>query len=266
MDYEKKEVQIRQDVVRMLYRAQSGHPGSSLSCVEIVEALYYNVLRNIDPDNPKRPDRDRFVMSKGHGCPTQYAILADLGFFPREDLEDFRQVGSHLQGHPDCNKTPGIDCNVGSLGQGASVSAGMALAAKHAGADYKVYCLIGDGESQEGIVWEAAMSAAHYKLDNLIFLLDHNGLQIDGANDKVMSLGDICAKFEAFGWETVTIDGHDIQAVTNACLAPSSGKPRMINCLTVKGKGVSFMENNFGWHGKVMSEADYSAAAKELGI
>ncbi len=266
MDYKEKALQIRRDVVSMLYKAQSGHPGGSLSCVEIVEALYYKVLRNIDPKDPKRPDRDRFIMSKGHACPTQYAVLADLGFFPREDLDHLRQLGCHLQGHPDCKKTPGIDCNVGSLGQGASVATGMALAGKHGGADYRVYCLLGDGECQEGIVWEAAMSAAHYGLDNLVFLLDNNGMQIDGLNDNVMKLGDICAKFEAFGWETVTVDGHDVQAIADACLAPSCGKPRFIRCRTVKGKGVSFMENNHGWHGKVMSEADYTAAAKELGI
>ena len=211
-------------------------------------------------------DRDRIVLSKGHGCPALYAVLADKGFFPREDLWTLRQIGSHLQGHPDMRKTPGVDVNTGSLGQGVSIAMGLALAAKHKKASYKVYAIMGDGEAQEGLVWEAAMAAAHYKLDNFTVLLDHNGLQIDGSNDQVMSLGDIMAKFSAFGFECFKVDGHDINAITEALQSPVSGKPKFVCCETVKGKGVSFMENNFGWHGKAPSNEEYTAAMRELGV
>jgi transketolase len=255
---------IRRDIVEMLYRCQSGHPGGSLSCVEILMALYYKTMR-IDPENPKMEDRDRLVLSKGHGCPALYAILADKGYFPREDLWNLRQLGSHLQGHPDSAKTPGVDANTGSLGQGASIAVGMAIAAKYKEADYKVYAVLGDGECQEGMIWEAAMSAAHYKLDNLVFLLDHNGLQIDGKNDDVMGLGNIGGKFAAFGFECFKVDGHDINALAAALAAPVSGKPKFICCETVKGKGVSFMENNAGWHGKPMNAEEYAKAMSELG-
>ena len=186
MNYEKKAKELRQEILKSLFACQSGHPGGSLSCVEILMALYYDEMKNLDPKDPKKADRDRLVLSKGHACPTLYAILADLGYFPKEDLAHLRQIDSHLQGHPDCNKTPGVDMNTGSLGQGMSLATGLALAAKHAKADYKVYAVVGDGECQEGIVWEAAMAAAHYKLDNLCVLLDYNGLQIDGTNDQVM--------------------------------------------------------------------------------
>jgi len=248
----------------MLYTCQSGHPGGSLSCVEILMALYYKTMR-FDPANPKMEGRDRMVLSKGHGNPALYAILADLGFFPREDLWTLRQLHSHLQGHPDMMKTPGIDANTGSLGQGASIAIGMAIAAKYKKADYKVYAVLGDGEIQEGMIWEAAMSAAHYKLDNLVFLLDHNGLQIDGSNDQVMGLGNIMEKFAAFGFECLKVDGHDIGAIAKALAVPVSGKPKFICCETVKGKGVSFMENNAGWHGKPMNAGEYATAMKELG-
>ena len=256
---------LRADVLKMLYTCQSGHPGGSLSCVEILMALYYKVAK-IDPANPKMEDRDRIVLSKGHGCPALYAVLADKGFFPREDLWTLRQIGSHLQGHPDMRKTPGVDVNTGSLGQGVSIAMGLALAAKHKKASYKVYAIMGDGEAQEGLVWEAAMAAAHYKLDNFTVLLDHNGLQIDGSNDQVMSLGDIMAKFSAFGFECFKVDGHDINAITEALQSPVSGKPKFVCCETVKGKGVSFMENNFGWHGKAPSNEEYTAAMRELGV
>ncbi len=257
--------QYRRDVLDMLYACQSGHPGGSLSCVEMLQALYENVMR-YDPKDPKWPERDRFVLSKGHACPTLYAILADKGFFPREELKNLRQLGSFLQGHPDMNKCPGIDASTGSLGQGASWAVGFALAGKRPGHDFKVYCVTGDGESQEGIIWESAMAAAHYHLDNLTILLDHNGLQIDGPNDKVMDLGDICAKYEAFGWETITVDGHDVDAITEALKRPTSGKPRFICCNTIKGKGVSFMENQVGWHGKPMDQAAYETAIRELEV
>lgn len=260
-----KAKQLRADILKMLYTCQSGHPGGSLSCVEILMSLYYKVA-NVDASKPNMENRDRIVLSKGHACPALYAILADKGYFPREDLWDIRQVGSHLQGHPDMTKTPGVDANTGSLGQGISIAMGMALAAKHKKADYKVYTVIGDGESQEGLVWEAAMAAAHYKLDNFTVMLDHNGLQIDGSNDDVMSLGDIVAKFKAFGFECFKVDGHNIDAITEALNAPVSGKPKFICCETAKGKGVSFMENNFGWHGKAPNKEEYTAAMKELGV
>ena len=262
---ELKARQYRRDVLDMLYACQSGHPGGSLSCVEMLQALYENVMR-YDPKDPKWPERDRFVLSKGHACPTLYAILADKGFFPREELKNLRQLGSFLQGHPDMNKCPGIDASTGSLGQGASWAVGFALAGKRPGHDFKVYCVTGDGESQEGIIWESAMAAAHYHLDNLTILLDHNGLQIDGPNDKVMDLGDICAKYEAFGWETITVDGHDVDAITEALKRPTSGKPRFICCNTIKGKGVSFMEDQVGWHGKPMDQAAYETAIRELEV
>lgn len=264
MNYEEKSLALRRDILQMLYNAQCGHPGGSLSCVELMMALYYNVA-HVSAQAPRAPDRDRIVLSKGHACPTQYAILADLGFFPREDLWSLRRLGSHLQGHPDMLKTPGIDTNTGSLGQGVAVATGMALAARHRGMDYKVYAITGDGETQEGLVWEAAMSASHYKLDNLTVILDYNGLQIDGPVDSVMSLGDICGKYSSFGFACFDVDGHDIDAVTQALKAPVSGKPKFVCCRTVKGKGVSFMENQAGWHGKAIDEASYRAAMLELG-
>ncbi|MDF2590562.1 MAG: transketolase [Clostridia bacterium] len=262
---EEKAKQIRADILKMLYTCQSGHPGGSLSCVEMLMAIYYKTA-NIDPKNPKMETRDRIVLSKGHASPTLYAILADLGFFPREDLWHLRQIDSHLQGHPDMNKTPGVDVNTGSLGQGISVAVGMALAAKHKKEDYQIYAIVGDGEIQEGLVWEAAMAAAHYKLDNLIVMLDHNGLQIDGSNDEVMSLGDICEKYKAFGFECYKVDGHDIDAITYAIKAPISGKPKFICCETHKGHGVSFMSDQFGWHGKAPSKEEYERAVAELGV
>lgn len=256
---------IRADILKMIYTAQSGHPGGSLSLVEILMSLYYSVA-NIDPKNPTKEDRDRIVLSKGHGCPALYAILANKGYFPKEDLKDFRQVHSHLQGHPDMRKTPGIDVNTGSLGHGVSIATGMALAAKHKKMDYKVFAIIGDGEAQEGLVWEAAMASAHYKLDNLIVILDHNGLQIDGSNEDVLSIGDIVDKYRAFGFECFKVDGHDIEAITKALKTPVSGKPKFICCETHKGKGVSFMEDIYGWHGKAPNQQEFEAAMEELGV
>lgn len=257
---------LRADIVKMLYLAGSGHPGGSLSCLEILMALYYHVMK-LDPQNPSWEERDRFVLSKGHACPAQYAILADLGYFPREELWTLRKFGSHLQGHPDMRKTPGVDMNSGSLGQGLSIAGGMALAAKTKGAAHRVFAVIGDGESQEGLVWEAAMSAAHYKLDNLTVLLDHNGLQIDGPNDQVMGLGDMMKKFEAFGFACVRVaDGHDIGAIVKAVETPHAGKPLFVCCETHKGHGVSYMEDQVGWHGKAPDKALYEQAMKELGV
>lgn len=255
---------LRADILTMLHKCQSGHPGGSLSVLEILMALYYKTAK-IDPKNPGWEQRDRIVLSKGHAAPALYAVLADLGYFPKEDLWNLRQIDSHLQGHPDMKKTPGVDVSTGSLGQGVSIAGGMAMAAKHAGAGYKVYTVVGDGEMQEGMVWEAAMSAAHYKLDNLTVLLDHNGLQIDGSNEDVMSLGDVVAKYEAFGFACFTVDGHDIDAIVEALQADSHGKPKFINCLTHKGQGVSFMQDEFGWHGKAPNDEEFAKAMDELG-
>ena len=264
MNNTEKAIALRKDILHMLYNAQCGHPGGSLSCVELMMALYYYVA-NVSASDPKNPDRDRIVLSKGHGCPTQYAILADLGFFPREDLWNLRQIDSHLQGHPDMRKTPGIDTNSGSLGQGVSIATGMALAAKHLKKSYRIYTITGDGETQEGLVWEAAMTAAHYNLDNLTVILDYNGLQIDGAVDSVMSLGDIVDKYRAFGFECFDVPGHDIDAITAALKADIKNKPKFICCRTTKGKGVSFMENQASWHGKPIDRESYFAAMRELG-
>ena len=256
---------IRGDILKMLYTAQSGHPGGSLSCVEILLALYYRVA-NVDPKNPKMENRDRIVLSKGHACPALYAVLADKGYFPRSDLWSLRQIHSHLQGHPDMKGTPGVDMTTGSLGQGVSAAVGMALAARHLKAGYKVYAIIGDGESQEGLVWETAMAAAHYRLDNFTVILDHNRLQIDGSNEEVMDIGDIMKKFEAFGFECFKADGHDIDAITDALHKPHAGKPKFICCETFKGHGVSFMEDQYTWHGKAPSQIEYLDAMKELGV
>lgn len=263
MDYEKKAKKIRAEILKMLYACQSGHPGGSLSCVEMLMALYYDTMKGLDPKNPKNPDRDRFVLSKGHAGPTLYAILADMGYFPKEDLRNLRQLHSHLQGHPDSKKTPGVDVNTGSLGQGASISIGLALGAKLKKAYWQTYAVLGDGECQEGLVWEAAMAAAHYRLDNLTWMLDYNRLQIDGSNDQVMSLGDIDLKFEAFGWTVYDVDGHNVRAMDEALEAPHLGKPKFICCRTVKGKGVSIMENQYQWHGSPMSKEQFEKALGE---
>lgn len=264
MTLQEKAAHLRLDIINMLYEAKSGHPGGSLSCLDTLIALYYNVM-NVRPGAPHWEERDRFVLSKGHCAPALYAVLADKGYFDKAELMTLRKLESHLQGHPDMRKTPGVDANTGSLGQGIAIAMGMALAAKHAKKDYHVYTLVGDGECQEGLVWEAAMAAAHYKLDNFTVILDHNGLQIDGKNDDVMSLGDVCAKFKAFGFDVITVDGHDIDAVTAALKAAHTpGCPKFVCCETVKGKGVSFMENNASWHGSTIKTADYEAAKKEL--
>ena len=265
MDLEKKAAELRGDVLKMIYAAGNGHPGGSLSVMEILIALYYNVL-NVDPKNPQWEDRDRLVLSKGHACPALYAVLADKGYFPKEDLLTLRKIDSHLQGHPDMTKTPGVDLNTGSLGQGVAVATGMALAAKYLKKGYQVYAIVGDGEIQEGLVWEAAMAAAHYKLDNLTVILDHNGLQIDGSNDQVMSLGDPVEKYKAFGFECFTVNGHDIDALTKVMKTPVHGRPKFICAETFKGKGVSFMENDHNWHGKAPSADELARALAELEV
>ena len=257
---------MRINIIKMLSKSQSGHPGGSLSACEILATLYFKEM-NIDPKNPHWEDRDRFVLSKGHGAPVLYAALAEKGYFPKEELESLRQIDSMLQGHPDMKGTPGVDMTTGSLGQGLSAANGMALAGKIDKKDYRVYVLIGDGEAQEGIIWEAAMFAAHHKLDNITVFLDHNGLQIDGANEDVMNIDPIEDKFQSFGWHVINIDGHSfdeiIQAIDEA--KSTKGKPTMIIAKTVKGKGVSFMEDQAGWHGKAPSEEETRKALDELG-
>lgn len=257
--------QIRRDIVSMLGKSGSGHPGGSLSCVEILEALY-GYKMNIDPANPQMEGRDRFVLSKGHACPALYATLANNGYFGKEHYDGLRQLGGILQGHPDKHKCPGIEANTGSLGHGVSVATGMALGLKHQGSKARVYTLLGDGESQEGMVWEALMAAAHYHLDNLTVMFDWNGLQIDGRNDDVMSLGDFAGKLRAFGLDLLVVeDGNDLEQVIAALDAPvTPGKPRGILFKTVKGKGVSFMEDKAEWHGKTPNAEQTAQALKEL--
>lgn len=259
-----KAAEIRKLAVDAIYHAKSGHPGGSLSIADLMAYLYFKEL-NADASNPKDPERDRFVLSKGHCCPALYAALAMKGYFPKEDLNTLRHLGSYLSGHPDMKHVPGVDMSTGSLGQGISAACGMALAGKRAGKSYRVFSILGDGELQEGQVWEAAMFASHYKLDNLIAFVDFNHLQIDGDVCDVMNPTPIDKKFEAFGWYVQCIDGHDFgqieTAVQNAC---ASDKPAMIVCTTVKGKGVSFMENNYGWHGKAPKTEEYETAMQEL--
>ena len=265
MTLQKKAAQLRIDIIEELYKAQSGHPGGSLSCIDELVALYYNVM-NVDPADPQMPDRDRFVLSKGHCCPALYAVLADKGFFPKEELMTLRQLGSHLQGHPDKNKTPGVDACTGSLGQGISTACGMALSGKISSDTYKVYTVLGDGEIEEGQVWEAAMFAAHYKLDNLVAVVDNNGLQIDGKISEVMSPYPIDEKFKAFGWHVICIDGHDFDQIEAAFNEAETvlNQPTVIIQKSVKGKGVSFMENQVGWHGKAPNAEQREQALKEL--
>ena len=257
--------EIRKGAITGVYSAKSGHPGGSLSAADIYSYLFFEEL-NIDPKNPKKPDRDRFVLSKGHAAPGYYAALANRGYFPVEDLKTLRHIGSYLQGHPDMKHIPGVDMSTGSLGQGVSAAVGMAISAKLSGDDYRVYTLLGDGEIQEGQVWEAAMLAAHRKLDNLVVIVDNNGLQIDGTNDEVMSLGNLRLRFEAIGMDVIELaDGNDLAAVLHALDIPAMpGRPRCILAHTVKGCGVSFMENQVGWHGKAPSSEELAAAFQEL--
>ena len=259
--------QVRRNIINMTANAGCGHPGGSLSIVEALVALYFEKM-NIDPQNPKKEDRDRFVLSKGHAAPALYGVLAERGYFDTAEFKQFRQLDSILQGHPDMKRCPGVDASTGSLGQGISIATGMALAAKTQGRGVQVYTIIGDGESQEGLVWEACMAAAHYKLDNLTILFDHNGLQIDGSNDEVMSLGDVSAKFAAFGLDVVEVaDGNDYDQVLAALKQPHKpGMPKLIHLHTTKGKGVSFMENDAGWHGKAPNAEQREKALKELEV
>ncbi|MBQ1619441.1 MAG: transketolase [Oscillospiraceae bacterium] len=265
-ELQNKCIDLKKHVVDMIYKAQSGHPGGSLSVAEFVTACYWHEM-DVDPKNPRWPDRDRFVLSKGHVCPAQYAALAMKGFFPMETLDTLRKEGSPLQGHPSMNKCPGIDISTGSLGQGLACAVGMALAAKMDGKDYRVYCAVGDGEAQEGEIWEAANTAHKYQLDNLVVFVDFNNLQIDGTCDEVMPNGDLGAKFREFGFDTYEIDGNNMEqmvAALNLARAVNNGKPKCIYGHTVKGKGVSYMENVCSWHGVAPNEEQWKQAMDEL--
>ena len=262
----KKARKIRREVIRMLTSAGSGHPGGSLSAVDIFIALYFCEMQ-FDPKDPCWPDRDRFILSKGHAAPVLYAVLAEMGYFPKEELMTLRQVNSRLQGHPDCRLVPGVEMSTGSLGQGLSVANGLALGLKLDKKKSRVYVLLGDGEIQEGQVWEAAMTASHYKNDNLTAIIDRNGLQIDGHTEEIMGVDPITDKWKAFGWEVFEVDGHNIAEIAEACEKAKQvkNKPTIIVAYTVKGKGVSFMEGKLNYHGVAPTKEEEIKALKELG-
>ncbi len=257
---------IRQSIIKSVHAAGSGHPGGSLSAVEILTALYFYKM-NIDPKDPKKADRDRFVLSKGHAAPVLYSTLAERGYFDKKHLMTLRKIGSMLQGHPDMKRVPGVEMSTGSLAQGFSASIGMALASKLDNSRSRIYTLLGDGELQEGLIWEAAMSGAHYKLNNLTAFLDFNGLQIDGTNEEVMNVKPVDEKWKSFGWHVIEIDGHCFKEIIDALIEAETikDKPTMIIAKTIKGKGVSYMENNAGWHGKAPNDEEAKAALVELG-
>ena len=267
LELETQAREIRKGIVTAVHSAKSGHPGGSLSAADIMTYLYFKEM-NIDPANPKDPNRDRFVLSKGHIAPALYSTLSHRGYFPTSDLTTLRHTGSYLQGHPDMKHIPGVDMSSGSLGQGLSVAVGMALAAKLDGKDYRVFAMCGDGEIEEGQIWEAAMFAGFKKLDNLTVIVDNNNLQIDGSIDEVCSPYPIPEKFEAFGFNVISIDGHDFDAIEDAFAKAkaTTGKPTAIIAKTVKGKGVSFMENQCGWHGKAPNDEEFETALKDLEV
>ena len=264
-DLEKIANDIRVNIIKTVYNAQSGHPGGSLSCADIMAVLYFNQM-NINPNDPRAEGRDRFVLSKGHCSPALYSTLAEKGYFQEDELTKFRKFDSNLQGHPDMNKVPGVDMTSGSLGQGLSVANGMALSSKMDSMGYRVYCLLGDGELEEGQVWEAAMTSSKYKLDNLCVIVDNNNLQIDGEIQNVKGLNRIEEKFESFGFNVITVDGNDVEQLIDAFdrAKMMKGAPTAIVAKTTKGKGVSFMENKTEWHGKAPSEEEYKIAMNEL--
>ena len=266
LQLEKIANEVRKGVIKGVHSAKSGHPGGSLSSADIFTYLYFEEM-NVDPKDPKKADRDRFVLSKGHTAPGLYSVLAERGYFPKEDLKTLRHLGSYLQGHPDMKHIPGIDMSSGSLGQGISAAVGMALGAKLQNKAFRVYTLLGDGEIQEGQVWEAAMFAGFRKLDNLVVVVDNNGLQIDGKVDEVCSPYPIDKKFEAFNFHVIKINGHDFDELRNAFEQAKQvkDKPTMIISHTIKGKGVSYMENNYAWHGAAPNDEQYETAMKELG-
>ena len=265
LSLERTAVKIRMDIIKMLAKAGSGHPGGSLSATDLVTALYFHHMRH-DPKNPRWEDRDRFVLSKGHACPVLYAALAESGYFPVSELDTLRKLGSSLQGHPAMHYLPGIEMSTGSLGQGLSTAIGMALAGRIDKKEWRVYCLVGDGESDEGQIWEAAMAAGHFKVDNLTAILDRNSLQIDGYTESVMRLNPVADKWRAFGWNVIEIDGHSMEAILDALdlSLTINGKPTLILANTVKGKGVSFMENLAEWHGRAPSKEQAEVALKDL--
>ncbi|MGI6195670.1 MAG: transketolase [Eubacteriales bacterium] len=257
-------LEIRKGALTAVYTAASGHPGGSLGIAELLAYLYFEEM-HVDPKNPKDPDRDRFVLSKGHTSPALYAALAEKGFFPKEDLKTFRQKDSYLQGHPDMKHIPGVDMSTGSLGQGISAACGMALSGKISEKKYRVWTILGDGECEEGQVWEAAMFAAHYGLNNLCAFVDFNGLQIDGPVTEVMNPTPLDTKFAAFGWNTLVIDGHDFDQIASAVeAAKRSAKPTAVICKTIKGKGISYMENVCSWHGSAPKTEQYEQGMREL--
>ena len=264
-DLKQKALSIRKNIVEMIYMASSGHPGGALSCADILTALYFSEM-NVDSSNPKMEDRDRLVLSKGHASAALYATLAEKGFFEKEKLLGFRNINSILQGHPDMKNIPGVDMSTGSLGQGLSASNGMAMAAKIDGKDYRVYCIMGDGEIEEGQVWEAAMTSSHYKLDNLCVIVDYNNLQIDGKITEVINPTPIDEKFKSFGFNVININGNDLDEILSAFekARTAKGRPTAIIAKTIKGKGVSYMENQVGWHGKAPSEEERNIAINEL--
>lgn len=267
-ELERRANEMRVDIVRMIAEAGSGHPGGSLSCADILAALYFGGVMEHDPENPDWEARDRFILAKGHAAPALYAALAQAGYFPREELHTLRKLGSRLQGHPDSNQLPGVEVSTGSLGQGLSIAAGAAAGLKLDGSDAAVFALLGDGECQEGQVWEAAMFAAHRGLDNLVAIVDRNGLQIDGCTADVCDPGDLGAKLAAFGWDVHEVDGHDIDALVealSAAKAQRAGKPHALIARTVKGKGVTFMEGQAGWHGKAPNAEQLECALADLG-
>ena len=267
-ELKKQCLELKKKVIHMIYVAQSGHPGGSLSAADFVTAAYFREM-NIDPKNPGWADRDRFVLSKGHVCPIQYAALATLGYFPESELETLRKENSILQGHPSMNKCPGIDISTGSLGQGLACAVGMGIMAKRDKKDYRVFVVVGDGECQEGEIWEAAQTANKYQLDNLIVFVDNNNLQLDGITDEVMPNIDLGKKFEAFGFETYEIDGNDMQQIVDTfdrIRMTRNGKPKCIFGHTVKGNGISYMENECGWHGVAPNKEQYEQAMKELDV
>ena len=257
---------IRRHIIKMTYTAQSGHPGGSLSYTDVITALFFKVMRH-RPEDPSWEDRDKFVLSKGHAAPAYYAALAETGYFPVDDLVTLRKLGSHLQGHPCRMKTPGVEISTGSLGQGLSVANGMALASKLDRRQTRIFCLLGDGELQEGQNWEAAMLASHYKLDNITAFIDRNKMQIDGPTEQIMSLEPLGDKWRAFGWNVIEINGHDMRQILEACEKATQvmGKPTMVIAHTIKGKGVSFMEGAIAFHGKAPNADEYRIALKELG-
>lgn len=257
---------IRSDIVQMVHKAESGHPGGSLSATDLMVGLYFSGIMKVDPTNPEWDDRDRFILSKGHVAPVLYSVLARKGFYNVDELWTLRKLGSSLQGHPHKHATPGLDCSSGSLGQGLSVSNGIAIALKRQNKDSRVYCLLGDGELQEGQVWEAVMTAAQHKLDNVCAIVDYNLVQLDGDVDDIKSLGDLCAKWYDFGWNVIELDGHDMEQVVKAFEMAKTfkGKPSVLIANTIKGKGVSYMENDCNWHGNAPNAEQLEKALSEI--